>query len=213
MCYVSFGKEIADRVGAAISLVLLSPLLLVISLLVMLVDGRPVLFVQDRLGRGGRTFRMYKFRTMRIGSETSFPLNSDGSLRTIEDDPRITRLGRVLRRYSFDELPQLINVLKGDMSLVGPRPDLPFHAELYSPEERRKLDLKPGITGLAQVSGRNSLPWRERLHLDVRYVDQVSLWLDLTIIVRTIAKVIVGEGVYAESTKSLKRQTGSSRDG
>lgn len=211
--YTRCVKEAMDRLVAGICLVVLSPVLLLLWLLVMLADGRPALLSQERLGKGGCTFRMYKFRTMTVGSDSSFALNPDGSLRTSEDDPRITRLGRVLRRYSLDELPQLINVLKGDMSLVGPRPDLPFHAQLYTQEERRKLDLKPGITGLAQVSGRNSLPWRERLHLDVRYVDQISLWLDLTIMMRTVVKVIVGEGVYAESTKSPVRQTGPSVDG
>lgn len=202
-------KGAIDRVGAAVCLVMFSPLLLLVALLIMVEDGRPVLFSQDRLGKGGHIFRMYKFRTMRIGSDRSFLLNPDGSLKTSEDDPRITRLGRVLRRYSLDELPQLINVLKGDMSFVGPRPDLPFHAQLYTREERKKLDLKPGITGLAQVSGRNSLPWKERLRLDVEYVDRVSLWLDLKIVACTLVKVIAGEGIYAQAAKSTKTSRGS----
>lgn len=210
--YTRCVKEAMDRLGAGICLVVLSPVLLLLLLLVMLADGRPALFSQERLGKGGRTFRMYKLRTMTVGSDSSFALNPDGSLRTSEDDPRITRLGRVLRRYSLDELPQLINVLKGDMSFVGPRPDLPFHAQLYTQEERRKLDLKPGITGLAQVCGRNSLPWKERLRLDVEYVNRASLWLDLSIVARTLAKVLASEGIYAEPAKSIKTARGGSRD-
>ncbi|HHY38768.1 MAG TPA: sugar transferase [Clostridia bacterium] len=210
--YTRCVKDVMDRLAAGICLVVFSPILLLLWLLVMLADGRPALFSQERLGKGGRTFRMYKFRTMKVGSDSSFVLNPDGSLRTSEDDPRITRLGRVLRRYSLDELPQLINVLKGDMSLVGPRPDLPFHAQLYTQEERRKLDLKPGITGLAQVCGRNNLPWKERLRLDIEYVNRVSLWLDLSIVARTLVKVVASEGIYAEPAKSIKALEGGSRN-
>lgn len=210
--YVLYLKDAIDRLIAGICLIILSPVLLLTLLLIILKDGMPILFPQDRLGKDGHIFRMYKFRTMRVGSDRSFLLNPDGSLKTSEDDPRITRLGRVLRRYSLDELPQLINVLKGDMSFVGPRPDLPFHAQLYTREERKKLDLKPGITGLAQVSGRNSLPWKERLRLDVEYVDRASLWLDLKIVACTLVKVIAGEGIYAQAAKST-RTTRDSRTG
>ncbi|NPV54615.1 MAG: sugar transferase [Firmicutes bacterium] len=202
-------KGIFDRIISAICLVILSPVLLFVSFLIALEDGRPVLFTQHRLGKEGHTFRMYKFRTMKFGSDQSHVLNPDGSLKTFEDDPRITRLGKILRRYSLDELPQLINVLKGEMSLVGPRPDLPFQLEFYTEEERRKLSVKPGMTGLAQISGRNTLPWKERIHLDIEYVDRMSLWFDLKIMVRTMAKVIIKEGIYAESVEPHRRSNAS----
>lgn len=190
------GKRVADILMAATALVILAPLMAAIALAILVVDGCPVLYAGERLGRGGRVFRMYKFRTMRPGSDRVHELNPDGSLRIVEDDPRVTRLGRFLRRYSLDELPQLFNVLKGEMSLVGPRPDLPFHAEAYDDVERRKLLVRPGITGLAQVSGRNALAWKDRLRLDVEYVDRLSPMLDAWILLRTVLQVIRADGIY-----------------
>jgi lipopolysaccharide/colanic/teichoic acid biosynthesis glycosyltransferase len=191
-------KRAMDVLGAAVLLLLLSPLLLVLAAAVWLDSGRPVLYFQERLGRGGRVFRMAKFRTMRTGKEGAFTLNADGSLKIREDDARITRIGHFLRRYSLDELPQLTNVLRGDMSLVGPRPDLPFHRDYYDPDQARKLLARPGITGLAQVSGRNSLPWGERLKLDVEYVNRSSLPLDLRILLLTVLRVVRPDGIYGE---------------
>lgn len=190
------GKRLADLVLAGSALVVLAPLMAAIALAVLAFDGRPVLYKGGRLGRGGQIFRMYKFRTMRPGSDRNIELNPDGSLRIVEDDPRVTRLGRFLRRYSLDELPQLLNVLKGEMSLVGPRPDLPVHEGAYDAVERRKLLVRPGITGLAQVSGRNALAWKDRLRLDVEYVDRSSPGLDAWILARTFLRVIRADGIY-----------------
>jgi lipopolysaccharide/colanic/teichoic acid biosynthesis glycosyltransferase len=191
-------KRAMDVLGAAVLLLLLSPLLLVLALAVWADSGRPVLYFQERLGRGGRVFRMTKFRTMQAGREKAFELNPDGSLKIRQDDARITRIGHFLRRYSLDELPQLANVLRGDMSLVGPRPDLPFHREYYDDRQGRKLLVRPGITGLAQVSGRNSLPWGERLKLDVEYVERSSFALDLRILLLTVLRVVRPDGIYGE---------------
>jgi len=149
--------------------------------------GSPVLFVQDRPGLHGRIFRLYKFRTM------TDQLDDEGQL--LPDAARLTVLGRFLRSTSLDELPQLLNVLKGDMSLVGPRPLLPQYLDRYSPEQARRHAVRPGITGLAQVSGRNALSWEERLALDAWYADHWSLWLDLRILTRTVAKVLRRDGI------------------
>jgi lipopolysaccharide/colanic/teichoic acid biosynthesis glycosyltransferase len=187
-----------DVLCAAVLLLLLSPLLLVLALAVRADSGRPVLYFQERLGRGGRVFRMAKLRTMQVGKESAVELNEDGSLKIRQNDARITRIGHFLRRYSLDELPQLANVFRGDMSLVGPRPDLPFHRDYYDAEQGRKLLVRPGITGLAQVSGRNSLPWGERLKLDVEYVERSSLPLDLRILLLTALRVVRPDGIYGE---------------
>jgi lipopolysaccharide/colanic/teichoic acid biosynthesis glycosyltransferase len=191
-------KRLVDLIGSTISLVLLSPLFLGISLLILADSGRPVLFMQERLGLNGRRFLMFKFRSMRTGSHAVHLLNPDGSLKASAEDAQITNVGKWLRKCSLDELPQLINVLIGEMSLVGPRPDLPFHRGYYSAEEARKLTAKPGITGLAQVSGRNMLPWKERLRRDLEYVDSQSLMLDLRILWQTVGRVVRAEGIYQE---------------
>lgn len=174
-------KRLIDVVGAAAGLCLLAPLLLVIALLVRRDLGTPVLFRQVRPGRGGRPFTMYKFRTMRD--------LRDGQGRPLPDAERLTPLGRLLRRFSLDELPELWNVLRGDMSLVGPRPLLMEYLPRYTPEQARRHDVRPGITGLAQVLGRNALPFSQRLALDVQYVDRFSLWLDIKILWWTLRKV------------------------
>lgn len=167
----------------------------------ILVDsGAPVLFRQDRLGRNGRVFSMYKFRTMVEGADAKAPVKADGSLLTSDDDPRITSVGRLLRRTSLDELPQLLNVVAGQMSLVGPRPDLPWQEAYYTDANRVKLCVRPGITGLAQVSGRNELSWSERLALDVDYVQNCSLIMDAVIIWKTMAVVLSRRGIYEHST-------------
>ncbi|GAB6187876.1 sugar transferase [Thermopirellula anaerolimosa] len=174
-------KRLLDIVGAATGLCLLAPLLLIIAVLVRRDLGRPVLFRQVRPGRGGRPFTMYKFRTMRDVC--------DAEGRPLPDAERLTPLGRLLRRFSLDELPELWNVLRGDMSLVGPRPLLMEYLPRYTPEQARRHDVRPGITGLAQVLGRNALPFSQRLALDVQYVDRFSLWLDAKILWWTLLKV------------------------
>jgi undecaprenyl phosphate N,N'-diacetylbacillosamine 1-phosphate transferase len=155
-------------------------------------DGGPVLFRQTRLGQYGRTIRILKLRTMRPNAGDL--RNPDGSTYAGGDDPRITRVGRHLRRWSIDELPQLLNVLFGDLSLVGPRPDLPDQLRLYRPIDHRRLRVKPGLTGLAQISGRNALTWEQRRNLDLEYVARASSRLDAEIMLRTIPLLVTGHG-------------------
>jgi len=194
-------KEIFDRIGAVILLATFSPLLLLIALLIKRTSPGPVLFRQVRVGRNGREFIIYKFRTMYLDAEARLAdlrhLNEhDGVLFKMRNDPRVTRIGRWLRRLSLDELPQLFNVVLGHMSLVGPRPPLPEEVAAYPDDARRRLAVKPGITGLWQVSGRSDLPWEEAVRLDLRYVENWTLSLDLVILLRTLTAVSRGSGAY-----------------
>lgn len=194
-------KEIFDRVGAVLLLVLLSPLLAAIAVLVWFDSPGPILFRQVRVGRHGREFVIYKFRTMYADAEARLAelrhLNEvDSVLFKMHDDPRVTGVGRRLRRLSLDELPQLVNVVLGQMSLVGPRPPLPEEVAHYPDDARRRLVVKPGITGLWQVSGRSDLPWEEAVRLDLRYVENWSMALDLAILLRTLTVVARGSGAY-----------------
>jgi len=187
--------------GAA--LFLLAPVFLLIATAIRLSDPGPVLFTQIRVGKGGRPFRIYKFRTMFEDAErrkaellASASNDSDGVLFKIRRDPRVTPLGRRLRRLSADELPQLINVFRGEMSLVGPRPALPAEAAEYAEHVRRRLVVKPGLTGLWQVNGRSDLSWEESVRLDLRYVENWSFALDLQILWRTFSVIFRGSGAY-----------------
>jgi lipopolysaccharide/colanic/teichoic acid biosynthesis glycosyltransferase len=193
-------KRLIDITVAAVSLLLLGPLLFVLALAVAGALGRPVLFVQVRPGLHGVPFRMYKFRTMLDAYD------DDGRL--LEDAQRMTRFGRFLRATSLDELPELWNVLVGDMSLVGPRPLLMEYLPLYSPEQRRRHDVRPGITGWAQINGRNTLDWDERFRLDVWYVDHQSFWLDLKILLLTVRKVLAREGINEAGKATMSKFTG-----
>jgi len=184
-------KHSCDRVLASVLICLLAPILLLISIAIMLDTGRPVLFIQERVGRRGKPFRAYKFRTMVRDAVLQGLGTTVGT-----GDARITRTGAFLRSWSLDELPQLLNVLHGVMSLVGPRPTLAYQVAHYTAGQRRRLEVKPGITGWAQVNGRNALPWARRIELDVWYVDHFSLWLDLRILFRTIGVFIRREGLY-----------------
>nr|WP_310376814.1 sugar transferase [Catenuloplanes atrovinosus] len=194
-------KEIVDRAGAAVLLLAGAPLMLLLAVAVRLTSPGPVLFRQVRVGRDGREFLMYKFRSMYPDAEARLAelrhLNEhDGVLFKIRDDPRVTPVGRWLRRLSLDELPQLLNVLRGEMSLVGPRPPLPAEVAAYPDDARRRLVVKPGMTGLWQVSGRSDLTWDEAVRLDLSYVENWSLSLDLTILLRTVAVVARSSGAY-----------------
>jgi exopolysaccharide biosynthesis polyprenyl glycosylphosphotransferase len=194
-------KSAFDRALAICALTLLLPFIVAIAVAIRLGDGGPALFRQVRVGKDGKPFTLYKFRTMVVGAERLradlVALNdSDGLLFKMRKDPRITPVGSLLRRHSLDELPQLINVLKGDMSLVGPRPALPGEAEAYGNHVRRRLAVKPGITGLWQVNGRSDLPWDEAVRLDVRYVENWSFVLDLQILWKTWSAVANGKGAY-----------------
>jgi lipopolysaccharide/colanic/teichoic acid biosynthesis glycosyltransferase len=192
-------QRVFDVVGSMVLLVLLLPVLLLIALLVAGEGG--VLFRQTRVGRDGALFTVLKFRTMRPGAdglrgELQVRDEANGMLFKVRRDPRVTRCGRVLRRLSLDELPQLVNVLRGDMSLVGPRPALPEEVARYTPHERRRLQTRPGMTGLWQVSGRSDLSWEQSVHLDLHYVQHCSAALDLRILLRTVSAVMTGRGAY-----------------
>jgi lipopolysaccharide/colanic/teichoic acid biosynthesis glycosyltransferase len=180
-------KRAVDVVGAGAGLALASPLLAVAAAVVKLEDGGPVLYRQRRVGRQGKEFDLLKLRTMVVGAE-----RQGAGWAVDEGDPRITRAGRLLRRLSIDEVPQLWNVLRGEMSLVGPRPTLAYQVERYSERQRRRLEVKPGITGWAQVNGRARLKWADRIELDVWYVENRSTWVDLKILARTPMALFTG---------------------
>ncbi|MDQ1627523.1 MAG: hypothetical protein QOI54_1267 [Actinomycetota bacterium] len=196
-----FIKEVFDRTSAFVGLVLALPLLLTIALMVKTTSRGPVIFRQVRVGRNGRMFTVYKFRTMVVDAEQRLPElqgrnESDGALFKLRRDPRVTAAGRMLRRFSLDELPQLMNVLRGEMSLVGPRPALPSETERYGETVARRLLVKPGITGLWQVSGRSDLTWEESVRLDLYYVENWSPALDISILWKTLFAVLRGGGAY-----------------
>ena len=178
----------ADLTIATVGLAVVSPLLLAAAIAIRQESPGPVFYRQRRVGKDGRIFELFKLRTMRKGAD---PVGVGTAVTA--DDPRVTRVGRLLRRYSLDELPNLINVLRGEMSIVGPRATLPAQVELYTPRQRRLLELKPGVTGWAQIHGRTAIPWEERIELDVWYVEHRSLALDLRILART-PRVLFGGG-------------------
>ncbi len=194
-------KRLFDLVFSLILLIIFSPLMLVLAVLIRLQMGSPVIFSQQRPGFMGRPFYLYKFRTMTEAR------GEDGEL--LGDDQRLTGLGRFLRRFSLDELPQLFNVLKGELSFVGPRPLLMVYLERYSEEQARRHEVKPGITGWAQVNGRNAVSWEERFKFDVWYVDNRSFLLDLKILFMTLVKVIKAEGISGEGTETMSEFMGS----
>src|SRR5688572_29833764 len=178
-----------DVVVAALLLAIASPLLAVAALAIRLESRGPVFYRQLRVGRHGEPFELWKLRTMVPGAESM----GDG-IYVIQGDPRVTRVGRAIRRFSLDELPNLVNVLRGEMAIVGPRATLPAQAELYTERQRRRLELKPGVTGWAQIRGRAGIPWEERIELDVWYVEHRSLRLDLSILARTPLVLLRGQG-------------------
>ena len=193
-------KRAFDILVSLVCLVLISPLLLLIPLLVALEDGRPIFFSQIRVGRYGREFKMYKIRSMCLDAEARLQEvlarnhHKEGVTFKIKDDPRITRVGKWLRKFSFDELPQLYNVLIGDMSLVGPRPPVPREVAKYSLADRRRLAVKPGITCFWQISGRSEIDFSGQVQLDVNYIESQSFWTDVAILARTVPAVLSGKG-------------------
>lgn len=193
-------KRFVDLIVAALGLLILAPALLLLILLVRIKLGSPVFFTQIRPGLNGKPFQMIKFRTMTDARDAS------GAL--LPDAQRLTSFGRFLRVSSLDELPELWNVLKGDMSLVGPRPLLMEYLPLYTPEQAIRHEVRPGITGWAQVNGRNTLGWEDKFKLDVWYVDHQSLWLDIKILSMTLKKVIVREGISADGEVTMTKFTG-----
>lgn len=188
-------KRTMDVVGASIALILLLPFMAGAALAVLISMGRPILFRQQRPGLHGRTFKMVKFRTMSNARDDNGRLLSDGE--------RLTRAGRFLRATSLDELPELWNVLVGDMSLVGPRPLLMAYLDRYTPEQSRRHEVKPGITGLAQVKGRNAISWDEKFALDVWYVNNQTVWLDIRIIFATVIQVLRRDGINSQEAATM----------
>jgi lipopolysaccharide/colanic/teichoic acid biosynthesis glycosyltransferase len=185
-----------DVVVAALLLALAAPFLALAAIAIRLESRGPVFYRQLRVGRNGEPFELWKLRTMVPGAEAM-----GAGIYVIEGDPRITRVGRLLRRFSLDEVPNLVNVLRGEMAIVGPRPTVQEQVERYTDRQRRRLEVKPGITGWAQVNGRTSLPWPERIELDVWYVEHRSMRLDLRILRRTARLLATGHGLYSEDLK------------
>lgn len=196
-----WSKRLFDLIAASVALIVLSPLILVLGLLVLIAFGPPVIFRQQRPGYKGRLFSIFKFRTMtEARDEQGKPLS---------DSARLTGLGRAMRSLSLDELPELVNILRGDMSVVGPRPLLMEYLPLYTPQQMRRHDVYPGLTGWAQVNGRNAIDWEARFDLDVWYVDHRSFWLDLKIIFMTLWKVIRREGISQPGHATMEYFRGS----
>ena len=199
--YRKYIKRILDFILSLIALIILSPILLVIAILVRIKLGSPVIFKQERPGLNEKIFTLYKFRTMTDKKD------KEGNL--LPDSERLTRFGKMLRSTSLDELPELINILKGDMSIVGPRPLLVEYLELYNEEQKHRHDVRPGLTGLAQVSGRNSLTWEEKFKEDIQYIENISLIGDIKIILKTVIKVFKREGISQEGNETIERFKGS----
>jgi lipopolysaccharide/colanic/teichoic acid biosynthesis glycosyltransferase len=196
-------KRTLDMVASCIALALLAPILAAVAIMVRRRMGSPVLFRQVRPGQDGKPFEMIKFRTMRDS------IGPDGQ--PLSDAERLTPFGAFLRSTSLDELPELWNVLKGEMSLVGPRPLLMEYLPLYSPEQARRHEVRPGVTGWAQVNGRNAISWEDKFRLDIWYIDNRTFWLDLRILLLTVKKVLVSEGISSASSATMERFTGSER--
>ena len=199
-------KRALDFVFSLFALIVFSPVMAVAAVLIKLDDGGPALFRQKRPGKDGRIFEVYKFRTMTVRTE-------DENGRPLSDMERMTKIGRFLRKTSIDELPQFINVFKGEMSFIGPRPLLCEYLELYSPEQARRHEVRPGISGWAQVNGRNAITWEEKFDYDVYYVDNISLSLDIKILVKTVVNVLKGTGVNSGEQNTMEKFKGTVKKG
>lgn len=193
-------KRFVDIVCSGLGLIIISPILLIVSILIRIKLGSPIFFTQDRVGKDGCIFKMIKFRTMLDAT--------DKWGEPLPDEDRLTPFGKMIRSTSIDELPELINVFKGDMSLVGPRPLLVEYKELYSPEQFRRHEVRPGITGWAQVNGRNSISWKERFELDVEYVENFNLFMDIKILFMTVFKVLKKDGISQDGHVTMEKFNG-----
>ena len=202
--YCRYIKRLLDILLSGCALVILSPVLLIVAILVRTKLGSPVIFCQERPGKDEKIFRMYKFRSMTDERDEA------GNL--LPDEVRLTKFGRLLRSTSLDELPELWNIFKGDMSIVGPRPLLVKYLPLYNEEQRHRHDVRPGLTGLAQVSGRNAITWEEKFAHDIQYVENVSLFLDLQIVILTVKKVLKHEGITSDSSATMEEFKGTERE-
>lgn len=200
MLYKNYIKRILDIIFSLLLLIFILPVILVFGILIKIEDGGPAFYLGERLGKDKKVFKMYKLRSMKVNSLDL--RNKDGSTYNAVDDPRLTTIGKFIRKTSIDELPQIINILKGDMSFIGPRPDLPEHLYYYKNDEVRKLDVLPGVSGYNQAYHRNAVIWKERLKNDVYYVDHISFMLDFKILFRTIFIIILRRGIYNGRTDS-----------
>lgn len=200
--YQKWGKRLFDIVMSVLGLVILSPVLLLTALIIVVFMGRPVIFTQERPGKDEKIFKLYKFRTMTQVENSKIDSESDAL--------RLTKLGLFLRKTSIDELPELWNILKGDMSVVGPRPLLVEYLPLYSDEQKKRHQVKPGLTGLAQIMGRNAISWENKFKFDLQYINKISFLNDIKIIIKTFLKVIKKEGISASGTMTADRFKGNS---
>lgn len=194
--YRNFFKRIFDLVLAIIALPLWLIILVVVGPMIYFQDKGSIFYNATRLGKDGKIFKMYKFRSMKMNAPDL--RNEDGSTYNAEDDSRLTKIGKFIRKTSLDETPQLINIIKGDMSIIGPRPDLPEHMELYEGNEARKLEIRPGVTGYNQAYFRNTVPWKERIKNDIYYIDHLTMWMDIKVFFKTAVSVLKREDVFVE---------------
>ncbi len=198
--YSKYAKRIIDFSCSLIGLIVLSPIFIILAILIRIKLGSPVLFCQERPGKNGKIFKMYKFRSM------TDERNKNGEL--LPDDVRLTSFGKTLRSTSLDELPELINILKGDMSIVGPRPLLVRYLPLYNERQKHRHDVRPGITGYAQVNGRNAISWEEKFEKDIWYVENISFWTDVKIIFGTVRTVLKRDGISSETSATMEEFRG-----
>ena len=200
--YIAFFKRFIDILLAVIGIPLLTIILVIVAPIIYFEDKSSIFYRALRLGKDGKVFLMYKFRSMKVNAPDI--RNADGSTYNGSNDIRVTKIGKFLRKTSLDEAPQLYNVLKGDMSVIGPRPDLPEHFEDYSNIEKRKLEIKPGITGFSQAYYRNTIPWKERIQHDIYYIDNMSFWLDIKIFLKTVVSVFSRKGIYVQQPEMAR---------
>lgn len=199
MIYNKFLKRLLDIIASICILPIFVIFYVIVAPMIYFEDKGKIFYKGERLGRDGKIFKMYKFRTMKMNSRDL--RNKDGSTYNGEDDPRLTKIGKILRKASIDELPQILNVLKGDMSIIGPRPDLPEHMALYTEEEKRKLQVRPGITGYNQAYYRNSIEWKKRIKNDIYYIEHLTFLMDIKVFFKTIETILKKENVYIKTDK------------
>ncbi|EKN62765.1 sugar transferase [Schinkia azotoformans] len=205
--YKIFFKRVFDLILSLVALPFWFIILVIIGPIIYFQDKGSIFYNAPRLGKNGKVFKMYKFRSMKMNAPDL--RNEDGSTFNAEDDPRLTKIGKFIRKTSLDETPQLLNIIKGDMSIIGPRPDLPEHHELYEDNEGRKLEIRPGVTGYNQAYFRNTVPWKERIQNDIYYIDHLSWWLDVKIFFKTAISVLKREDVYVkEKSTNSNKNTG-----
>lgn len=200
--YRNFFKRIFDLVFAIIALPFWLIILVIVGPMIYFQDKGSIFYNAPRLGKDGKIFKMYKFRSMKMNAPDL--RNEDGSTFNAENDPRLTKIGKFIRKISLDETPQLLNIIKGDMSIIGPRPDLPEHMELYEGNEARKLEIRPGVTGYNQAYFRNTIPWKERIKNDIYYIDHLTIWMDIKVFFKTAASVLKREAVFMEQKSDNK---------